>query len=163
MDSKDNLWKRFENFLGYQLPELVKHSLEKSAFDNELALSQLSAETLLEIEEYVSQESPNFKFLPGHRALLLSLPSKIHQYSIWKQKYTPSTTDILESPNVSFIMKELVRTSLSNCNVDPKRRRYSDSIKNFAMYLYMMCGKAAYEVLSNNLPFPQSSSICEFI
>lgn len=163
MASEENLWKNFEDFLGYQLPEQIKHSLNISAFNNELALSQLTFERVLEIEKYVSQNgSPNFRFLPGHKSLLLGLPDKIDKYSIWREKYRSTTTDILQSSNVSFIMKELVRTALSNSNVDPKRRRYSDAMKNFAIYLYMMCGKAAYEVLSNNFPFPQPSTVCKF-
>lgn len=73
-----------------------------------------------------------------------------------------TTTDILELPNFPFIMKELVRKTLNNYNVEPKRRRYSDSLRNFAIYLYMMCDRQSYEILSNNIPLPHPSTICKF-
>lgn len=163
MTSEENFWEKIEQFLGYQLPEQVKDKLNDSAFNNELALSQMTPDSILEIEKHASEgDSRNFQFLPGHRAMLLGLPDKIKQYNIWREKYRSTTLDILELSNVSFIMKELVKTAISNANVDPKRRRYSDAMKNFGIYLYMMCGKAAYEVISNNFPFPQPSTICEY-
>lgn len=166
MASEKTFWMSLENFLGCPLSEELKNILNNSGFDNELALSDITSETISDIEKYESRNydsaTPKFSFLPGHRAVLMNIPKKITGFSAWKEKNRTSTTDILESPKVSFIMKEMVKTALSNSDVDIKRRRYSESIKNFGIYLYIMCGKAAYEVISQNLPLPQPSTISEF-
>lgn len=158
MASGELFWQNFEEFLGYQFPNEVKSKLIFSGFDSEIALLELSPENILLVEKF---QAENFMFLPGHRALLMGLPEKIKEYIVWKKENKPPTFDILKSADVSFIMKELVRTALNNRNVEPKRRRYSESIRNFALYLYMMCGKAAYEVLSNNIPLPHPSTVCK--
>lgn len=105
--------------------------------------------------------SANYKFLPGHRALLLGLPKKIEGFIEWRPQHKTAATDILISPNISFIFKELVKTALANCNVEAKQRRYTDAIKHFGIYLFIMCGRQAYEVISSNLPLPQSNTVCE--
>lgn len=156
---QSNIWVDFEDYLGYQLPAQVKSILVENKFDNVLSISELNEEFISILEQTLSA---NYKFLPGHRALLLGLPKKIEGFIKWRSQHKTAATDILISPNISFIFKELVKTALANCNLEAKQRRYTDAIKNFAMYLYIMCGRQAYEVLSSNLPLPQSNTVCEY-
>lgn len=138
--------------------------LNKSGFDNEIALSEMNLDIISEMESIETQNSGTaFRFTPGLKCTLLGLPKKIQEYNEWNAKNQTTVSDIENSKNISFIMKEMVKTAIKNDDVDPKRRRYSDTIKDFATFLYMMCGRASYEIISSNLPFPQPSTICKII
>lgn len=150
----------FEEYLEYSLPDQIKTILIENGFDNDISLSQLNEDFISILEGTVSNV---FKFLPGHRVLLLGLSKRVEGYREWKKENKTTSIDLLNSQNVSFIFKELMKTASNNCNVEAKRRRYSDAIKNFGIYLYIMCGKQAYEVISNNLPFPHPGTILQSI
>lgn len=164
LQSGDDFWSSFEHFLGYKFPNEIKEILNRNGFDTEIALSQMNTEFLKLVEAQESKQLP-FSFLPGHRALLLGLPNKIKEFNAWLLKHASQNKTpmqcLLDLPNITFIMKELIKTAINNSEVNPQRRRFSDAIKNFGIYLYMMCGKAAYEIISNNIPLPQPSTICK--
>lgn len=153
-------WDQFETFLGYKLPIQLINILNNCGFDNEISISEMNSGMIAEIESFQSKTiNTKFEFLPGHRALLLGLPRKVQEYNEWNSKNKTTATEILNSKSISFLMKEVVKTAIHNENVDPKRRRYSESIKNFSIFLYMMCGRACYEIISANLPLPQPTTI----
>lgn len=60
-------------------------------------------------------------------------------------------------------MRELIKTAKNNAGKDFRQRRFSPSLQHFGMFLYMMCGKASYEIICNNIPLPQASTICNLI
>lgn len=60
-------------------------------------------------------------------------------------------------------MKELINSMKLNQNLPPNGRRYSETLQSFATYIYMLSGKAAYEVLCRNLPLPQACTICGYL
>lgn len=66
----------------------------------------------------------------------------------------------------TFILKELVRSARQNSNLPPTRYRYSEEIQWFSTYVFLLCGRSAYEFLSYNLPIPSVSTtrnhICFF-
>lgn len=85
-----------EKFLGNKLPKFIKTILINSGFDNQLSILSITSDTITEIESFVKQfvlvnkdllketayknvDIPNFKFLPGHRDLLLSLPKRVSE------------------------------------------------------------------------------------
>lgn len=164
MQSNNAFFESFEIYLGYKLPENVKGILIKNQFDNEISLAELNDGIISELEAL-----SNDKFLLGHRGLLLGLPKKIAAFTKRNEEFIEENveenvnTDILNSPHVSFIMKQLVKCALQNANVEPKQRRYTDAIRNFGIYPYVMCGKASYEVLCNNIPLPKPTTIRTFI
>lgn len=69
----------------------------ETAFDTETALENLNSENLINIENYIEESrdliagtiyenKTPFKFLPGHRALLLSIPKKIAEKKLIKKE-----------------------------------------------------------------------------
>lgn len=68
----------------------------------------------------------------------------------------------INSAAFSPIMVELIRSALKNQNKAPNARRFSEVIMNFSIYLYIMAGKACYEIISSNLPLPKANTISEY-
>lgn len=66
-----------------------------------------------------------------------------------------------EHPAFSAILRELISSALTNFNRDPKGRKYSEILFDFAIYMYILAGKASYEVMCGNLPLPQVTTICK--
>lgn len=63
--------------------------------------------------------------------------------------------------NSSVIMREMIENLKKNQNVPPKGRRYSEILQWSATYVFILSGKAAYEVLCKNLPLPQADTVCK--
>lgn len=106
---------------------------------------------------------PFKQFLPGHRASLLAMPNLVEEYEL-QTKMQQSEKHIKEDdPQLTFIMEELIKTAKNNANKKLTHRRYPQSLQNFGMFLYMMCGKASYEIICNNIPLPQASTMLGYI
>lgn len=159
------------------MPEILVNILKESGYETSLAIEQLNAENITDLEKFVNdnlchllrnslyENKPRnklnvFRFLPGHRTILLHLPSQITEFnharssSLMEKKWNLS--------EFSFILKSLIETAQSNTNKNPTVYRYSETIRHFSTYIYLMCGKACYETLSGNLPIPQACTICEY-
>lgn len=136
----------------------------------------MNGEKISLLEKYVSKhlhllkntayerehEIEDFSFLPGHATMLLALPDLVEEYDRANKPCTANVNSLIDSLPLSFLMKEMIRTATNNSAKDPKHRQFSKIIQNFATYLYMICGKTAYEILSQNLPIPVANTICEF-
>lgn len=107
---------------------------------------------------YYSDRSEPFCFLPGHRKLIIQIGKKMNDFEQFEKSHRKNACNF---SNASFIMKELINSFRQNENVPPKSHRYSEALQSFATYIYMLSGKAAYEVLCSNLPIPQACTICE--
>lgn len=122
----------------------------------------------------------SFKFLPGHSDFLLNLSKHVSKCmshhaeacakSAPKQNgsFNKSTGALKlaekfnkEKSGFSIILKELILTALQNENCN--RPSYSDIIRYFATYIYLVGGRSCYEVLCQNLPLPSRSTICKKI
>lgn len=166
--SKNDFWHSFETFIGMDIPNLLIEILSASGYDNALSVAEINIEEILIIEndvnkrlQYLLKDSDYysncdvFAFLPGHRKLLLLLAEKAKNFNPNKNK------NEWDLSNASVIMKELINSMKQNANVAPQGRRYSEIIQSFATYIYILSGKAAYEVLCSNLPIPQAVTICK--
>lgn len=150
----------------------VKELLIQCGFENRASLENINDTNLQMMEEYIKnnrnclenlpechrnkyQSQAEFNFLPGHRVLLLNLPQ------ICKLERAESRSDdrIADNPAFSTMLKELIRTAVQNSNKTPNNYRYSDVVFDFAMYTFMMGGRALYEVLRANLPLPAVSTV----
>lgn len=173
----ESIWSEIEKNIGDKFPPCVKKILNFSAYDSFSVLKELNEQKILEIEQYISdcgqtilnelncchsqkyRNQQQFKFLPGHRAILLSLPGKI-----------PKIVENDDKKNVpqsngefSVILNELIKTAEINNHKFKNHAEYSDIIRFFFTYVYLMSGKSAYETLQRNLPIPSTKTICKYI
>lgn len=161
--------EKFQKFLGDRVPNVLIEILRITGFDSDVAVKLLNPERIEELESYLSSLNQHFdgsnyspfkRLLPGHRSTLLALPSLVIEYELQTKKIQESKSSPQNDPEFTFIMKELIKTAKDNVNKDYRHRRFSQQLKDFGMYLYMMCGKLSYEILCNNIPLPQASTTC---
>lgn len=155
-----------------EIPKILIQILNLVGYDNPIAIKGLNTETVLEIEKYVNENlndvlvnsiysnMKEFSFLPGHKAILLSLPSYVDEFDRTTQK--SSTDCFVDTLPLSYIMKKMIKTGMKNYDRDKKHNQFLVEIKHWATYLYMMCGKACYEILCHNLPLPQANTIRKY-
>lgn len=171
------IWKKIENLLGESLPICIKKVLIFSGYDTLSSLQSISPDSITRIENYMDQNGENiiqgldccyhdsykeqkkFKFLPGHYDFLLILSKNITHYITNERTCLKQAVE--HNLGLSVIMKELIYTSLRNETVDKNNAQYSDIVRNFAIYIFILCGRSCYEVLYENLPIPSISTICK--
>lgn len=142
-------------------------------FDSLFSLSELNESYIEKIESHINAEEMEaiqsidccyadyyknlhtFKFLPGHAAVILSIPKYVEEF---KNAHKPSAWE----PNgrFPFILEEMIRTAESNLFKDINHAAYSENIRYFATYIFLLCGRSCYEMLRANLPLPSTKTIC---
>lgn len=167
-------WCKLENVIGEPLPRCIKHILCSCAFDSLITIEHLNEEYVKLIEQHVSdnrnilyeleckhschyQSQSLFKFLPGHRILLIDLKKhvkKLREHT--SQRFNGSDTI---DTHFSAILTELLKTAELNADTDKNHAQYSDTIRYFFTYIYLQCGKSCYETLNRNLPIPSTKTI----
>lgn len=172
-ENMESNWAEIEKIIGDTLPPCVKSFLNLSACESLTALREINENNIVEIGEFMSncdrnvldeldcchseqyKKQTKFKFLPGHRAVLLSLPNKIRQNSEKKceKKCVQSNTEF------PVILNELISTAQENALKLKNSSEYSNTIRFFFTYIYLMSGKSAYETLQKNLPIPSTKTI----
>lgn len=180
------MWISIENVLNQKIPECVKEILNANGFTSELSLMSINAEVLQNIEDFTNENledtihglicchsdtyksqviEKQFNFLPGHKALILQIAKNLDEN---RQKILDKTSSISQIdamagiPALSNILKEVVVNAMKNFLQPPTQNRYSETMKYFSMYIYMICGKKSYEVLQANLKLPAVSTISMF-
>lgn len=155
----------------FEIPKILIQILNLVGYDNPIAIELLNAENIVEIEKYVAinlkhalvdsvySNMKQFSFLPGHKAILLSLPSYVDKFDQFIRKNNKDC--FVDTLPLSYIMKELIKTGIKNHGRDKKHNQFPVEIKHWAAYMYMMCGKACYEILCENLPLPLANTICK--
>lgn len=166
----NDFWNNFQSFVEYSVPVTIIDILSANGYDNPISLSGINEEEIQTIEEFTrknlhtltlkySRNKP-FAFVPGHIKLLIDLGEKAEKYQEHVKKVT-NTNQSWNPSDATFLMNELIKSTHVNSNLIPTRRRYTDSLKDFSSYIYMLAGKSAYEVLCANLPIPQVATIRE--
>lgn len=166
----NELWNNFQSFVKISIPTIIIEILIASGYNDPFLLSGMTEKEIKSIEIFVSDNSHTlcerysnlkpFVFLPGHKKLLMGLAKKAEEYEL-KHKPSMKKIDDWNQSNTPVLMKKLIKSMHENSNTP--RHRYSDTIMDFALYIYMVAGKSAYEVLCANLPLPQVSTVCKFI
>lgn len=157
------------------VPLCIKKILFESGYDSELCVENLDEGKLIEVEKFIENSRREilekmtccfsdvyrtkkpFRFVPGHTILILQLPKVIREYK-------ETVGNLGENQNLecaSTLLNELILASKQNFKKPATHHRYSDIIKYFSTYIYMLCGKNCYEILSHNLPIPKTPSICK--
>lgn len=92
-----------EKFIGERFPDCIKSILIASGYETMTSLSRINASEILAIEEYINQNrnilkdlhccsneiyknQEKFHFLPGHRAVISTIPSQIDAMKDRKMK-----------------------------------------------------------------------------
>lgn len=167
------MWSKFPGC------DCLRHILCECGFDNALSLKLITEQHLSEMENYVNscresilnsltcnhaniyRSRTIFKFLPGHRPIILSWPAQIlAQISSAEELNKMQQTFTVNHPAFSPILREIICSALTNHDRDPKGRTFSDLLMKFSMYIYILAGKASYEIICSNLPLPQAGTIC---
>lgn len=100
-------------------------------------------------------ENRVFFFLPAHRLIISNLAQNLIDLKLNSHMFS------IDNPAFSRILKELIESAIKNANKQPQARRFSKTLLDFAMYVYMISGRASYELFSENLPMPKVSTIRE--
>lgn len=91
-----NEFDQLENFFGFPLPESLKSLHSETGYTSLLSLKMLSDENINKLENYIKtnirfdkfgeyKNKSEFYFLPGHRYILLKLPSMIKEMELSKK------------------------------------------------------------------------------
>lgn len=107
------------------------------------------------IHSTIYSAQKTFKFLVGHRIVLLNWCKNLN-------KDKTSTLFNTGNPAFSPVMQEMIKSALGNVEKPANSRRFSNLLMDFSTYIYIMAGKASYEIISANLPLPKAKTICEF-
>lgn len=161
----------------------MRRILEASGYDTEISLSALNEANLLRVESFaqeslqhviaelhcshceVYQKQSNFQFIPGHRTFILEIPTKLQSNSkpVTLSMLCQKLIDRLSiMPTATDLLNEFLKAVVINENTCKTRNRYSEVIQYFSIYIYMLCGRHCYEILSNNLPMPEAVTVREF-
>lgn len=143
--------------------------LTEAGYDSRIALKRITSERITEIEDYFNANTANlssgfvgtcyenvqpFKILPGHRALIESLPQYLDEIIP-----TEKPVSYQHSNDFTYVLKLLIESAENNSSREAKGRRYNECLKYFCTYVFLMCGRSCYETLSANLQLPQASTI----
>lgn len=184
MEKRNDLDK-LEQFIGDVIPKSLKVLLESFGYDSLLSLKQITIEKIDQLEQFIQskkgivlrkldgindaaavvyKEQENFVFLPGHRDIMLNFPKNIIDMQ-WSM-HTQSTFEISENheqqAEYSHILTQMIKTANMNMNKSKQANQYTDDIKYFSTYIFLLCGRACYDTLSRNLPIPSTKTICEY-
>lgn len=178
---ENSFWSKIESFMDEKLPPCVKKILSETGYDNSVSLADMQPIEINYIEESLNKEfhfiienlecchsttyknQQTFRFLPGHRKLILRLSNVLLEMNELESVASncPKNSNYLN--DLSFLMKTLIETAERNAHKIPTQHRYCEIVRCFAAYIYMTCGKMCYETLCRNLPLPQPSSICKLV
>lgn len=182
------MWADLENYSRNEVPICLKVLLWKCGYDTILSLKYINEESIAEIEEHVQKYKEKilfdesdmseylddykkqniFKFLPGHRSILLDLLQSISGMQSQNALHCHNNTNMMtnaESSNdemtteYSVILNELINTARRNKNKSKNAYQYDDTVKHFSTYIFLLCGRTCYETLSKNLPMPSTKTI----
>lgn len=162
----DNVWINFKGCI------CLKSLLIESGYDSQPSLKCINDTLLLELEENIEknrwmleklscvhaksyQTMRTFKFLPGHVVLLLDWCKNIDKNDL----QNPNTTSTIEHPAFSTLLKEMLSNGISNYGKTPNSHRFTQVLMDFSIYIYIMAGKACYDVLCANFPLPKTVTI----
>lgn len=167
-------WASLEKFIGEDIPQCVKAALLLCGFDSIASLGEINEKWISEVEKTINNNNNHmekmkqlkccfseyykglnrFEFLPGHVALLMSLPKFVCAYRSAQSGSVPELNG-----RFSFILEELIRTAESNLSKAPNQAVYSDEIKCFATYIFLLSGRSCYEFIRKNLPLPSVETV----
>lgn len=146
-----------------------------SGYDKIFALTEINEDKILEIQQHINGEKivlfkdmvcshagyytnqEVFKFLPGHSSILLALSKVAREYL--KNRFSIKSE---ESNHAYPLLHEMIKTAEYNNFKDKHNASYSDVIRYFSTYIFLLCGRSCYEMLRMNLPLPSVKTACTY-
>lgn len=174
-DNINNEWANLEDFEGRAFPDYLKILLWKSGYDSMISVKQLTNAAITELEKHIEKnrnkllmdleseyDEEVFEFLPGDRHILLNLPRRIDAMQQSFRQIGPTLIEPFAVESYSVVLSELIKTAKGNSNRSKHANHYSDMIKYFSTYIFLLCGRTCYDTLNKNLPIPSIKTICKF-
>lgn len=186
-DTQENeFWSKanriVEKCSGQCVPKCVQEILNCCGFNHLLSWTNFSDENLSEIVEYVRKFSHDkikkfdctrhgctiahyknqkeFDLLPGHRNLIAEVAKYINK-DLQENIHLPVPGETIKTHLGSTkMMEEMIQTDITNRG-SKHCSTYSEIMKYFATYLFIMCGRSCYDFLYQNLPLPSISTVCK--
>lgn len=150
--------------------------MTETGFDTEIALLELNEANVLIIEEYTQQNRDIlhgttyencelFKFLPGHRALLLAIPKRISSFKESKEQRRKNTTNHLQHPKTAteFETDETAIETPDDSELEKKQliEKVHRFCKNINLFLDLNVGDISdYIVLDDRIRCRVSCPYC---
>lgn len=166
------MWQKWEGC------QCIRHILFENGYDSLHSLRLLDETSLVSVENCVNEdrqrilqtipqcvhsktylEQNSFKFLIGHKIALLKWCKALDEN---EPQSSLSSTFSLHNSAFSPILRDMIIAALGNFDKPPNRRSYSSLLMDFGIYLYIMVGKASYEIIAANTPVPKAKTICEY-
>lgn len=171
-------WENVEKVVGETLPICVKSILSACGYDTFSSLKFITEDSVNEIEDHINTWSRNtidalnccysehykrigeFNLLPGHKNLIISLS----KFNYVANEVIHSVHDShMDSQELSCVLTELLNAANQAANnSNQKCSLYTDTLRWFATYIFLLCGRSCYEVLNHNLPLPSTKTVCKF-
>lgn len=120
-----NIFNKLESFVGYKYPKFITDILLKHGFDCEYAIEQINEKTLEQLEseikeplyenssENLDENCKSFKFLLGHRAIILNIPETLKAYKSSKtrktEKKVKQNTDLDREELKKLLLSKILR------------------------------------------------------
>lgn len=173
-----DFWKIIEDELSIQIPNHLKNALNLCGFGNPISFKLLTNSALDSVEKFVRQKLPDnivknkkcelenyfgelyardptsFEFQLGERILIEQLVNFVEKKDLAHFKNAPNHAEVadipIESQQTNYFLEMLKKTANKNAAHKPGGYRYDIDTKRFAAYLRLICGKFAYDTLSNN-------------
>lgn len=185
-----NNFDHVEKFVGHEIPKCIKVILLACGYDSLLSLKQITSERIDEMEHYIEKKKEKiisklddggdvdivneyknqnqFKFLPGHRSIILDIANDIKDMQVQQESQSKHLANVIEENSdeqieYSVILSQLIETAERNKNKSKYANCYTDTIKYFSTYIFLLCGRTCYETLYRNLPIPSTKTICKYI
>lgn len=179
-------WKNLENCMGFEVPISLKYILLKCGYDSIISIRQICEERIEELQNFIErnkneilfnekcnmlddisayQNQKTFKFLPGHKNILLDLPKHIQMTQSKNALESVLLQDVAcdDEDEYSLILRELIKSAKRNQNKSKHAFNYNNTIKYFSTYIFLLCGRTCYETLCKNLPIPSTKTVCKNI
>lgn len=169
--------EKIEKTIGESVPTCLKTFLLACGYSSFSSILHISHESICDIEHHmethvktcpevlqtldccyseVYKSQTYFKLMPGHKDFLLSLG----EYAVGvAQKGGPT---VKQNSFLPIILQEMVRTSQQNVESEEHHALYSDLIRYFSTYTFLLSGHSCYEFLKRNLDLPSTKTVCKY-
>lgn len=149
---KQSNWSKLERFNGEKFPECVKALMTAAGYDTLLSLLEINEEKVTEIETFITAQPEyvkrlkccsseyyknlsTFRFIPGHRSTIQSIPLQIQRMGGIKS----IVSTYQRSNNINKTDNDLMSKLIAILNGDTKKSNYrfenglinEDNIKDF--------------------------------